>query len=474
MGEEGRGQTRGFVLRPSIGNRERERYALAKRSIVLSGLVLAVALTGGTPRAESLREAMAQAYRTNPTLEASRAELRTIDERVVQALAGYWPNLTASGQATVSDSKTNFSADKYVTRGAQLDLRQMLYDGGATASQVNQAETLVEAQRANLLSVEQALLLDTTDAYTATWQNQSVLDLAQNNAQRLRRQLQATRDRFEVGEVARTDVAQAQARLARSLSDIEQARADLAAALASYREIVGVEPMRLAAPEPARDLPATLDQSLRLAQANPDLAAATFALTAAREGIDVVAAQLLPNLDLVGSLSYFKEPSALVDEARDAAVGFQVSVPLYQGGALRSQIREARQTANQRQRELEGQTRNVQRAVTAAWETLEAAKASIKALREQVDANQVALQGVQEEANVGQRTTLDVLDAEQELFTSQVDLVRATANEVLASYQLKQAVGDLTVVALDLDVDPYQPDDYYLQQRSRLFGLDFE
>ncbi len=447
---------------------------MGKRLIAVSGLALAVALAGGTARAESLREAMAQAYRTNPTLEASRAELRTIDERVVQALAGYWPDLTASGQATVADTKTNFEAEKYITRGAQLDLRQMLYDGGATEAQVDQAESLVEAQRANLLSVEQALLLDTTDAYTATWQNQAVLDLAENNADRLRRQLQATRDRFEVGEVARTDVAQAQARLARALSDIEQARADLAAALASYREIVGVEPMRLAAPEVAPSLPPTLDQALRFAQANPDLAAATFALTAARGAIDVASARLLPVLDLIGSLSYFEEPSALVDEARDASVGFQVSVPLYQGGALRSQIREARQTASQRQRELESQTRNVQRAVTATWETLEAAKASIEALSEQVDANRVALQGVQEEANVGQRTTLDVLDAEQELFISQVDLVRATANEVLASYQLKQAVGNLTVVAMDLDVDPYRPDTYYLQQRNRLFGLDFE
>ena len=448
-----------------------QRSSRKARGAVLAGAAVLLALAG-TADAETLRDALAQTYRTNPDLEAQRAALRATDESVAQALAGWRPNVTAQGQVEADDAKTNFSADHLWTRGVSLDLNQNLYNGGGTVAQVQQAESLVQAARANLLAVEQSLLLDTTNVYTAVWQNQSVLDLARNNADRLDRQLRATRDRFDVGEVARTDVAQAQARQARAVADIEQARADLATALAAYRKVVGELPKKLADPEVAPRLPATSEEALAMAGDNPQLAAAMFTLQASRNAVDVARSDLLPDLDLRGSLSYFKDPTPSISEQRDASLGLVLSVPLYQGGAVAARVREQVQNVQQQQRVLESSTREIQRSVTSAWETYEAANATIKALRSQARANQVALQGVQEEANVGQRTTLDVLDAEQELFISQVDLVRATANAVLASYQLKSAVGDLTVVGMDLPVEVYNPETYYATQRNRLFGVD--
>ena len=447
-------------------NRKARRTALAGAALLLA--------FAGAARAETLRDALAQTYLTNPDLEAQRAALRATDEGVAQALAGWRPNVTAQGQLEASDTKTNFAADHLWTRGVALDLNQNLYNGGGTVAGINQAESLVQAARANLLAVEQSTLLDTTNVYTTVWQNQAVLDLAENNADRLNRQLKATRDRFEVGEIARTDVAQAQARQARSVADIEQARADLATALAAYRQVVGDLPKKLADPEVAPGLPNSLDEAQAMAADNPQLAAAMFALQASRDAVDVAKADLLPDLDLRGTFSYFEDATPTISEQRDAALGVVLSVPLYQGGAVAARVRAQRQNVQQQQKVLESSTRGIQRSATSAWETYRAANATIEALRSQARANQVALQGVQEEANVGQRTTLDVLDAEQELFISQVDLVRATATAVLASYQLKAAVGDLTVVGMNLPVEVYNPDAYYATQRNRLFGIDVD
>lgn len=452
------------------------KHAL-RRSAGTVALSAWLALHGLSAGAVTLEEALVTSYLTNPSLEAQRAQLRQTDELVPQALAGYRPSLFLNGgveavQGTArADSGTVGSANRS-SSSTSVTLQQNLYAGGGTQAQVSRAENQVSAQRARLLATEQQVLLDTVDAYTAVYRDQSVLALALNNEQRLQRQLEATRDRFEVGEVARTDVAQAEARLSQARADVEGAKADLAASRALYRRIVGEDPRSLVEPLTLRDLPSSPEEAEALAANSPDVLAATFDLYAARDDVDVNFSDLLPSLDLQAEAGYNEQPTVTTRWSRSAAIGLNLTIPLYQGGAAFSRVRQSRELVRQRRDELETAHRSVQEVVDASWERLLAATASIEALRAEVRANRIALEGVQQEALVGSRTVLDVLDAEQELFTSQVDLVSALREEVLASYQLKLAVGQLTVADLRLPVLPFDAEAYYNRQRTRLFGLD--
>jgi TolC family type I secretion outer membrane protein len=436
-------------------------------------VLLLVAVPQAPVQADSLDEALISAYLNNPRLEAGRAELRATDELVPQALAAGRPRVFLDGAIDAFTADTDVSErDDRLARGVNLSVRQPLYAGGGIQAGIREAESAVRAERAFLVATEQTVLLDAVDAYTATWRDRAVLDLALTNETRIRRQLQATQDRFEVGEVARTDVAQAQARLARAQADIETARADLAASTAAFRDIIGFDPGVLTEPQPFEPLPGSEGEAQALAAANPNITSATFRLQAAREAVDVAFADILPSLDLAGSVSYRENESRAIDRRDDARVGLELSVPLFQGGADRSRVRQSRQLVDARRSDLEDTLRGVQRSVTTSWERVVAARAAIQAFEEEARANQIALDGVQEEALVGQRTVLDVLDAEQELFTSQVNLVRAQAVWVVATYQLKSAVGELTVAGLSLNVQPFDAEANYLEQRDRLFGID--
>jgi len=447
-------------------------HAVARGSIA-AAVLLAAGLWAGPGQADTLTEAMVSAYLGNPRLAASRSQLRAVDEAVPQALAAGRPQVFLDGNVDALTSDTDISErDDRVVRGVNLSVRQSLYAGGGIQAGVRRAENEVRAERAFLLATEQQVLFDVVDAYTATWRDRAVLELAMTTEQRIQRQLQATRDRFEVGEVARTDVAQAEARLARAQADIETARADLAASTAFYRDVIGIDPGILADPEAFPDLPSSEAEAQALAAANPNITSATFRLQAARENIDVAFADLLPSLDLTGNLRYQQNESRAIDRRDEARVGVQLSVPLFQGGADRSRVRQTRQLVDARRSELEDTLRGVQRSVSASWERIIAAQAALAALQEEVRANQIALDGVEEEALVGQRTVLDVLDAEQELFDSQTNVVRARREWIVATYQLKSAVGELTVGGLDLPVQPFDDTANYLVQRDRLFGLD--
>lgn len=428
---------------------------------------------------------MVEAYLTNPELEAARARLQQTDEFLPQARAGYRPSVfvdtgieASRGEAGVQNESTSrltggdddISLDR-TTKSLSLTARQNLYAGGGTAALVSRAENLVRAERARLLAQEQSVLLDVVGAYSAAWRDQSVLDLALNNEQRLTRQLDATRDRFEVGEVARTDVAQAEARLSRARADVETAKADLASSRATFERVIGQEPQNLSEPMTLKDLPGSISNALALAATNPDIVAATYDLYAARDQVDVSFAELLPSLDLQGQVAYEDQPTSTQPWARDATVGLVLSIPLYQGGAEYSRVRENRQQVREQRDQLENQNRRSRELASSSWERLLAATAAIDAFRSEVRANRIALEGVQQEALVGSRTVLDVLDAEQELFTSEVNLVRARREEIVASYQLKLAVGELTAADLRLDVVPYDPEAYYNRTRNRLFGV---
>ena len=245
----------------------------------------------------------------------------------------------------------------------------------------------------------------------------------------------------------------------------------MASSRAFYERVVGEAPSKLEEPKVLEALPKTESETRAIAEQNPDIIAATFDLYAARDNVDVQFSSLLPSLDLQGVVEYADQPTANTEWGRTAALGLNLSVPLYQGGGEYSRVRESRQRVRQQRDILEGAHRSVQELVTASWERLLAATAAIDAFKAEVRANQIALEGVEQEALVGARTVLDVLDAEQELFTSQVNLVRAGREEVLASYQLKLAIGQLTVEGLELPIEPYDAVAYYERNRTRLFGV---
>ena len=440
---------------------------------MLGALALSSSLVLPVPAlADTLNEALVAAYLGNPDLDAERARLRATDELVPQALSGWRPQVFIdSSYQVLRGQNSQGDLDANTTSNA-LSVRQNVYAGGGTKAQTSRAENLVRAGRADLIAREQSVLLSAVNAYASAWRDLAVLDLALSNERVLRRQLQQTRDQFSVGEVARTDVAQAEAGVSRAQSDVEQAKANLAASNASFKQVVGREPRQLADPMRLTDLPASIEEAQAIAESNPNIISATHQLFAARDDVDVAFANLLPSLDVVGDVGYQDEPRNGVNYQRSATIGVALSVPLYQGGAEYSRVRQNRETVQQQRSALESTNRAVQANATTTWEQLQAASAAVQSFRDEVRANQVAFEGVNQEQLVGLRTVIDVLDAQQDLFTSQVNLVRARAIEVLASYQLRAATGQLTVQDLDLPVAPYEPEGYYNRNRSRLFGLD--
>ncbi|HET6521292.1 MAG TPA: TolC family outer membrane protein [Geminicoccaceae bacterium] len=423
-------------------------------------------------RAQTLEEALVAAYLTNPRLEAERANVRATDELVPQARAGFRPTLSLNSNAGITWQDTDFGTDTFTPFTNSLSLNQPLYRGGETTASVRRAEAVVRADRAALGAAEQQLLLDAAAAYTDVLAAQAVLDLANNNVQRLRRQLEATQDRFEVGEVTRTDVAQAEARVSQAISDQVQAAGALLATKATFRRVIGLEPQSLVRPTPLAGLPASEEEARRVAaEINPNIIAARFNATAARADVDVALSALRPRLSLNGELTNANEPTATIDNQTSASLGASLTVPLYQGGAESARVRQTKQILRQRLDQLDETGRAVFEEVTAAAQQLETATAQIRSITDQVRAAEIALEGARQEALVGARTTLDVLDLEQDLFQAQVSLVQAARDEIVASYRLKAAIGQLTVTELDLPVEPYEAEAHYRDVRGKWFGL---
>jgi TolC family type I secretion outer membrane protein len=436
-------------------------------------IALGLGLAGAAPgRAQTIEEALVAAYLTNPDLQAQRAALRATDELVPQALSDWRPTVAIDSGVQARDIDSQNGGGSLNTKEASIALDQQIYSGGETVANTERAENLVRSERARLVAFEQNVLLDAVTVYTNLLAAEAVLDFAIQNENRLRRQLQATQDRFEVGEVTRTDVAQADARLSGAIADRVRAEGELTAARADYRRVINQEPGRLVVPEPLRALPSSEVEAHQLAEVNnPNIAVAQFDLAAARADVDVALAALLPRLSVRGELTYADEPTLTQDWQRDASIGANLTVPLYQGGGEYARVRQTKQTVRQRQDDLEAVFRAVRNEVTAAWQALLTASTAIQSISAQVRANQIAVEGARQEALVGQRTTLDVLDQESDLFESQVRLVQARRDEIVASYRVKASVGELTVAGINLPVQPYDPDAYYLDVRSRLIGL---
>ena len=442
--------------------------------VALAGLALG--FTAQPAGAETLMDALAKAYATNPTLQSARATLRATDEGVAQAVSGWRPGVSVSGTASAKQQETSADPGNKIDTNPKtlsLSVTQSLYAGGQTTASISSAENTVRAQRARLLTSEQTVLLNAATAYLNVLRDQAVVELNTKNEEVLSSQLEATQDRFNVGEITRTDVHQAESRLAGASADRIQAEGDLKSSRANYANLMGDAPGTLEEPRLALPLPGTLEEALTAAEdANPSVLAAVFDEKAARDSIDSTRGQLLPSVDLSGSASRSLDTASDNYWANAYEAKVTVSVPLYQSGSVYSKLRAARQTAAASRLTADQTKRDVAEQVRTAWETLVATRARIEAIKTQVRAAETALEGVQREASVGSRTVLDVLDAEQELLDARVNLVKSQRDETVAALTLLSSVGNLTAADLNLAVDLYDAQGHYQQVRDKWFGSD--
>ncbi|MBT5941617.1 MAG: TolC family outer membrane protein [Rhodospirillaceae bacterium] len=446
----------------------------AKVGLIVGGAIAGI-FASGVAHSQTLSDALAAAYMNNPELLAARAALRSEDEAVPQALANWRPNVSLSSGIdrthTHLNTRTANRDQMRSPRDASVSVSQSLFRGLRTIAGVNKAELDVKSARATLLAKEQDVLLSATTAYMAVVRDQAVLDLNIKNEQVLQRQLEATQDRFRVGEITRTDVSQAEARVAGAAADRIQSEGNLNNSRANYLNVIGEVPGKLLAPTTLGTLPAGLDAATKAAMADhPDVVGLSYDEKAARENIKSVRGELLPTLSLAGSFARAWESSTNDSQLTTGKVGVDLTVPLYQKGSVYSRLRAAKQNAGESLLKLEDARRDARETAAKSWETLETAKARIKSFTAQIKAAEIALEGVQREAAVGSRTVLDVLDAEQELLDAKVNLVSANRDQVVASFQLQEAVGRLTAKNLGLQVKIYDPTTHYKEIRSKWFG----
>jgi len=448
---------------------------------------VAIPLTVLPARSETLEAALVQAYQNNPSLNSQRAATRAIDEGVPQALAGYRPKVTVTG---TGGEQTSSTTSKSITAGVGTwstlagyngpasvgaTVTQTLYNGFQTANKTRQAESAVLAARATLRVTEQTVLLNGATAYMNLLRDGAILDLQRRNVEVLQEQLRQTRDRFNVGEVTRTDVAQAESSLAAGRSQVLLAEANYTASVATYRQVIGVEPGKLAPASPVdRFSPHNLPGAVAVGTAtNPAVATAEYNVDVALLAVKVAEGALYPTVSVQGSYSqnWLSTQSLATMNSYNAAVLGTLSVPIYQGGAEYSLIRQAKETLGQQRLALDTARDQIRQNVVQAWGQLEAAKANIDATQAQVQASEIALNGVREEARVGQRTTFDVLTAQQTLVNARVALVTAQHDRVVASYTLLSAVGRLSPDVLGLHVAAYDATVHYKQVRDSWAGV---
>jgi outer membrane protein len=449
----------------------RSRRFLLFAAVMTAAVLIAVPTTS----AETLNEALASAYSGNPTLRAQRANQRSTDELVPQALSGWRPTVTAQAFSGVERVNNNgvqglFFNKTLVPGQLEITLSQPVFSGFGPHYSLKSGEANVEAGRQNLLAVEQDILFQATQAFMNVIRDRQILTLRQRNVVVLQEQLKAAQERFNVGEVTRTDVAQAQARLALSHSQVAAAQATLAASVASFVEIVGHSPGSLKYPKLAK-LPPNLDGAVATAERiNPQVLAAAFVAEAAQNDVGVARAGLLPSVSLQASaLAQSPDLQQSANEETYTILGV-VTIPLYEAGRVYSAVRQAKQIASQRRIEIIEVQRAVRDTVVTAWNALDSARQVIVAAKSQVSADELALEGVKQEYLVGSRTTLDVLDAEAELLLARETLVVAERDQVVAAYQLIASTGRLTADDLGLAVKIYDPVENYRKVRNKWFG----
>jgi outer membrane protein len=450
------------------------------RTAVSLGAAACLGLAAAGAHAEALPEALAKAYQSNPLLNAERARQRATDENVPQALAGYRPQIVASlgvGLQAVRDLLPNNTIQTATLKPWTIGVTvtQTLFNGFKTASSVRVAELQVQSGREALRNVGQGVLLDAVTAYSNVLANQSLVDAQRSNVAFLRETLGIVQKRLNAGDVTPTDTAQAEARLNRGLADLNAAEVNLAISQATYAQVIGNPPARLSPAEPVdRYLPRSRDEATGLAfKVHPAVLAAGFDVDVATTSIKVAESSLLPTVTLQGSASRSRDgdPTLSVFGTDQASVIGQVTAPIYDGGTAASQTRQAKEISAQSRLVLDQVRNQARTAATGAWVAHEGAKIAVSASESEVRAAGVALQGVQKEAAGGQRTTIDVLNSQQELTSAKARLIGAQRDRVIASYTLLSAIGKLDVKTLALNTPDYLPEVHYHQVRDAWHGL---
>jgi len=447
------------------------------KNIVISALLLTTVLVSEV-KAQSVFEALSDAYNTNPTLQAQRAYLRAVDENVAIAKSGFRPTIALRGSySDVDTSHDNYGqAQDTATSSASATVTQPLFNGFSTLNSVRAADKNVKAEQNNLANVEQSVFLDASTAYFNVVQNAAIVDLQRNNEKLLKRKLDETTERFNVGDVTRTDVSQARARYAQARADTISAEGDLEASKAVYRQIIGSEPKTLSEPRNlSKYIPNNFNDALAYAKEhNYAVLAAKETLSAKDYTISANTGALLPQVALEGSANTSRNDydAVMKDHKNDNfQVGVNMNMPLYDAGENRARIRQSKYQKWQAQELLLKAERQAVSETTSAWEYMAANHAKIKSLKEQIKANEIALDGVQKEESLGNRTILDVLDAYNELLKSKVDEVKARRNYFVSGMQVLMAMGKLTAHDLNLAVDIYDAEKYYKDTKGKWLSL---
>lgn len=437
--------------------------------LMVAGLTATVLNQAAPVNAESLADAMASAYEHSGLLDQNRAVLRAADEDVAVAVSKLRPILVWSGGVTRSYGRaTTLGAAGWSTNSASttdatlsLGLELLLYDGGRTKMGVEVAKESVLATRQALIGVEQQVLLGAVQAYMAVRSSHEIVSLRRNNVRVIKEELRAAKNRFDVGEVTRTDVALTEARLAGAQSQLMQAKGDLAVAIEDYRATVGHKPGSLTAPpalrSPARSANAANDIALRT---HPQIRAVQHEVAAAELGVKMARTSKSPTVTLKGGLSATERANSPYQQ-RGANIGINLGGPIYQGGQFRALTRQAIAQRDAVRSKLHHTRIQITQSVGSAFSRWQVAQAALKATDQQIRAAQVAFRGVREEASLGARTTLDVLNAEQELLDARALRISAASNQYVAYYGLLASMGLLTADHLKLNVQQYDPAAYY-------------
>ncbi|MDE2070689.1 MAG: TolC family outer membrane protein [Gammaproteobacteria bacterium] len=430
----------------------------AAAAVILASLVLIPAASAGT-----LHQAFVQAYASNASIRAGEAELRAAGFGVQSAQAGYKPQINfEAGVGTAHNDLASpfFPISTYPqnTRTAGLVITQPLYTGGQTSSQVNAARAVQSAQQAKLSATEEEVFMQVVQSYSDVVRDQAVVKLDQNNLVVLNQQLQAAQAEFQNGEVTHTDVAQAEARVAGAQAALIQAQGSLTESRAAYLRVVGAEPQGLEQPSLPVPLPESEAQAVQFSAENFSVLAARFAQNAAEQQVQVAAGQQRPQIALTGQLLEARDPQVGFSRLDTRSIMLTLSVPIYSGGALSAQKHAAEQRAEASHDDLVDAQRQAQLEAINAWQAYQTANARLTAIQSQVQAEEIAARGVRDEQAVGERTTIDVLNADQELLNARVDQIRAQRDQLVAAYALQAATGKLTADALNLpNVSDGQP-----------------
>ena len=434
------------------------------RNLLTGGLI--AALMAGTASADTLREALLSTYEANPTLTAQREALKATDSTVAIARAQGRPQVSATVGLNRDLARSGILAatgGKGPTLSVGADVSMPLFSGGRINNSIKAAKTRVEAGRATLRGVEGDVFVDAVSAYMDVIRDRAIVELNQNNVKVLQTNLEATQDRFEIGDVTKTDVAQSQARLEVGRANLATAQGREIASEQEYRRVIGHEPGQLAPPPPLPPLPATGEEAVRIALANnPDIEAVNRAAQAAAYDVNVAQAQRLPNLSAGVSETYVNElggsSGAFPNTGTQTTAGLNATIPIYQGGEPAARIRQAQAIQGQTLEQAVGTERSVVAQARSAFAAYKAAQEAIASQQTAVQANELALEGARAERSVGTRTVLDVLNAEQELLNSQVSLVTARRDQYVAGFQLLNAMGQAEAQDLGLDGGPlYDP-----------------